>query len=40
LLNIHKLNADDQKSILHQKMEEWRGESEQIDDILVLGFRV
>lgn len=40
LLNIHKLNSDDQKSILHQKMEEWRREGEQIDDILVLGFRV
>jgi ligand-binding sensor domain-containing protein/serine phosphatase RsbU (regulator of sigma subunit) len=40
LLNIHKLHPDDQKAILHQKMEEWRGEEEQIDDILVLGFKV
>lgn len=40
LLNIHKLHPDDQKAILHQKMEEWRGEEEQVDDILVLGFKV
>jgi ligand-binding sensor domain-containing protein/serine phosphatase RsbU (regulator of sigma subunit) len=38
LLNIHKLHPDDQKAILHQKMEEWRGEEEQVDDILVVGF--
>lgn len=40
LLNIHKLHPDDQKAILHQKMEEWRGGEEQVDDILVLGFKV
>jgi serine phosphatase RsbU (regulator of sigma subunit) len=40
LLNIHKLHPDDQKAILHQKMEEWRGEEEQVDDILVVGFKV
>jgi serine phosphatase RsbU (regulator of sigma subunit) len=40
LLNIHKLPFDDQKSILHQKMEEWMGSSyEQLDDILLIGFK-
>ncbi len=39
LLNIHKLPAMDQKNIIHQKFEEWIGDSyEQIDDILILGF--
>lgn len=41
LLNIHKLPIEDQKAILHQKMEEWMGtEYEQIDDILLMGFRL
>lgn len=40
LLNIHELSTEDQKSVLHQKFEEWRGEGEQTDDILVLGFRI
>ncbi|MFT3740340.1 MAG: two-component regulator propeller domain-containing protein [Breznakibacter sp.] len=40
LLNIHKLPMEDQKAILHQKMEEWMGEEYwQIDDILLIGFR-
>lgn len=39
LLNIHKLPAEDQKNIIHQKFEEWIGTKyEQIDDVLVLGF--
>ncbi len=39
LLNIHKLPAEDQKNIIHQKFEEWIGvKYEQIDDVLVLGF--
>ncbi len=41
LLNIHKLPIEDQKSILHQKMEEWMGsEHEQIDDILLMGLKI
>lgn len=39
LLNIHQLSSDDQKAILHQKLEEWKGENEQVDDIIILGFR-
>lgn len=40
LLNIHKMPMEDQKAILHQKMEEWMGEEyDQIDDILLIGFR-
>ncbi|MBI9061539.1 MAG: SpoIIE family protein phosphatase [Marinilabiliaceae bacterium] len=41
LLNIHKLPIEDQKAILHQKMEEWMGsEYEQIDDILLMGMKL
>ncbi len=39
LLNIHKLPADDQKAILHQKLEEWMGDHEQVDDIIVMGMK-
>ncbi|MCU4166327.1 ligand-binding sensor domain-containing protein [Carboxylicivirga caseinilyticus] len=40
LLNIHKLPIEDQKAILHQKMEEWMGsEHEQVDDMLLIGLK-
>ncbi|MBQ3635920.1 MAG: SpoIIE family protein phosphatase [Bacteroidales bacterium] len=38
LLNIHKLPAKDQKIMLNQKLEEWRGALEQTDDVSVIGF--
>ena len=41
LLNIHKLPFEDQKAILHQKMEEWMGDNnEQVDDMLLIGFKL
>ncbi|WP_462317121.1 ligand-binding sensor domain-containing protein [Marinilabilia sp.] len=40
LLNIHKLAFHDQKNLLHQKIDEWmNGENEQVDDMLVVGFK-
>jgi ligand-binding sensor domain-containing protein/serine phosphatase RsbU (regulator of sigma subunit) len=40
LLNIHKMPFPDQKAILHEKIEEWmNGENEQVDDMLILGFK-
>ena len=40
LLNIHHLPFPDQKAIIHQKIEEWMsGDQEQVDDMLVLGFK-
>lgn len=41
LLNIHKLPFEDQKAILHQKMEEWMmgATYEQVDDILLMGLK-
>ena len=38
LMNIHKLPARDQKIILNQKHEEWKGNNEQTDDISIIGF--
>lgn len=38
LLNIHKLPARDQRIVLNQKLDEWRGTNEQTDDISVIGF--
>jgi serine phosphatase RsbU (regulator of sigma subunit) len=38
LLNIHKLPMSQQKAYLNQSIEDWRGNREQIDDILILGF--
>lgn len=39
LLNIHDLPALDQKQLLHQRHEEWKGKNEQVDDMLVMGFQ-
>ena len=39
LLTIHKLPMDQQKIILEETMEHWKGDFEQVDDILVIGFR-
>ena len=40
LLNVHQLPLDKQKAILDESIEEWRGNTEQIDDILVIGVRI
>ena len=39
LLTIHKLPLDKQAFILEESIEEWKGDTEQIDDILVIGIR-
>lgn len=40
LLEIHKQPMKDQKKFLDKAIEDWRGNLEQIDDILVMGIRV
>jgi serine phosphatase RsbU (regulator of sigma subunit) len=40
LTNISNENVENQTKILEQKLNEWQGESPQVDDILVLGFKV
>ena len=39
LLQIQDLGMAEQARVLEQKYQEWRGEMEQIDDILVIGIR-
>jgi serine phosphatase RsbU (regulator of sigma subunit) len=40
LLDIHKKPMIDQKQILDKTIDEWRGDIEQIDDIIVIGVRI
>jgi serine phosphatase RsbU (regulator of sigma subunit) len=40
LLNIHKFDLERQMQILDENIEEWRGSSEQVDDILVIGIKI
>jgi serine phosphatase RsbU (regulator of sigma subunit) len=39
LTTIHKLQVHDQKTILEENIKTWMGPNEQVDDIMVLGFR-
>ena len=39
LLTIHKLPMEKQQSILDSSIEEWKGNMDQVDDILVIGIR-
>lgn len=40
LLEIQDFTIPKQKSILNNKFEEWRGNAEQVDDILIIGFKL
>lgn len=40
LIKISKLSMDEQKEALENNLSEWKGDLEQIDDILVLGIRM
>jgi serine phosphatase RsbU (regulator of sigma subunit) len=40
MLLISKLPMPQQKETLHQRFEEWRGDLEQVDDVLIIGVRV
>ncbi|MCK4664563.1 MAG: tetratricopeptide repeat protein [Bacteroidales bacterium] len=40
LINIHDKSMDEQKNILNENIENWKGNSEQIDDILVMGIKI
>ena len=39
LLDIHEKSMTDQRQVLDSKFFEWKGDSEQIDDVLVVGIR-
>jgi len=40
LLKIHQKPMAEQKEILNTRIDEWRGEWEQVDDIIILGVRI
>ena len=40
LLQASKLNINDQKSFLNKTIEDWKGDHEQVDDILVIGVQI
>lgn len=40
LLRIHNLTMQEQKEILNQEFNQWKGNLEQVDDVLVIGIRV
>jgi len=40
LLEIHHQPMEEQRRILERTIEEWKGDSPQIDDILVMGIRI
>ena len=39
LLTIHRFPVDDQKAILEENIKTWMGTNEQVDDIMVIGFK-
>ena len=40
LLDIHEKALTEQRQILDNKFSEWKGDNEQIDDVLVVGIRL
>ena len=40
LLSIHNKSMDEQKAILEESFETWRGNIEQVDDVLVIGIKI
>ena len=40
LIDNHNLPMDEQKELLDKAYEEWKGEGEQVDDVLVIGLKV
>ena len=39
-MEIADLEIQKQKEFIDQRFEKWRGDNDQVDDILVVGFRV
>ena len=40
LIDIQEKNMTEQKAILDKTIESWKGDLEQVDDILVMGIRI
>ncbi|MBA7582019.1 hypothetical protein ES708_23938 [subsurface metagenome] len=39
LLSVHDYSMEKQKDVLEKNFDEWKGESPQIDDVIVMGIR-
>ena len=39
LMTIYKFPVEDQKAILDENIKTWMGENDQIDDMLIIGFK-
>lgn len=40
ILDIQSETMENQKTVFNRAIDEWRGEAEQLDDILVMGIRM
>ncbi len=40
LLSIHQKPIGEQETILNKTIEDWKGDKEQIDDILIMGVKM
>ncbi|HEX8517325.1 MAG TPA: tetratricopeptide repeat protein [Bacteroidia bacterium] len=40
LLSVHRKPMNEQYKVLNETLEEWKGNLEQVDDVLILGFRI
>ena len=40
LLNIHQLPMEDQRDILETSLRDWKGDNEQVDDVMVIGIKI
>ena len=40
LLSVYNLPLGEQKEKLYRTMIDWKGDNDQVDDILILGFRI
>ncbi|MAY84568.1 MAG: hypothetical protein CMP59_10590 [Flavobacteriales bacterium] len=40
LLEIHQKEMNDQKELLYQTFQDWKGEEAQVDDVIIIGIRV
>lgn len=40
LLSIQDLSMEEQKLVLNKEIEEWKGECEQVDDIMIIGVKI
>jgi hypothetical protein len=40
LLDVNALSMNEQLAAIQKRFDDWRGEQEQVDDVLVIGVRV